>query len=206
MARVIQKRYLSSHLSSASKENKKRDAFVQPPLNVNERVEGWKDKDLQRGWAFQWIWVDAAFAKHGYLNPHDGYWLYEDHWTPSVRQQAIKYAHDLRERYDSKLDACRKWWLNKCWRDWRCAVSLNKLQVQASAVCECLSQWYKALPRVQALKETQMRIMLWHFLAKKQMKTMSIVFHRWLQLVHHQTGSDILIASTLFCLSAHTDL
>ena len=33
-------------------------------LNHDERFHGWKDKGLQRGWAWQWIWEDPKFEKY----------------------------------------------------------------------------------------------------------------------------------------------
>ena len=97
---------------------------------LNERVHGWQAKDLQRGWECGWVKIDARPARYGYEHPHDAYWYHtapDKMWVPSTRQKCINREYDLREAYDMKLDACRKWWLKKIWRDWHKTCLLNKL-------------------------------------------------------------------------------
>ena len=121
-----------------------------------------------------------------------------------------------------KLDACRKWGLSRFWRDWRCAVSLNKLLARASGLTEFFSQWHNelcrvqcvrrmvmtnimsfirarfkqwhnALFRVQCMRASQMRRILWYRLAEKHMKTLTIVFHLWLGILMHETRLGVLM-------------
>ena len=180
----------------------------------------WQHKHLQRGWARKKIWIDAKPEQFGYRNPHDGWWASHEVSTPSKRQQCINYGWNIREAYDAKLDACRKWYLTKAWRDWHKPLLFRKLlrgglieffrqwhkavyrmqcvratqlRSRRSGLIEFFRQWHKALYRVQCVRASQLRSRLWHCLADKQMNTLTIVFHLWLRCVNIETMLCIMI-------------
>ena len=54
-------------------------------------------------------------------------------------------------------------------------------------------QWHYALFRVQSMRASQMRRILWYRLADQQANALTIVFHLWLGILMHETRLDILM-------------
>lgn len=169
---------------------------------------GWQDKDLQRGIAWKNIWVDAKPARFGYLCVHDGWWAWHQVWTPSQRLHCINNEWQLREAYDCKLDACRKWALTKFWGDWRHAVIINKwsallcrpwsaylcrqwlrvkcvrrtfMTIRMSFMRTHFRIWYNTLSRVQGIRALWLERTVLHRLAQQQRQSLTIALHQWLR-------------------------
>jgi hypothetical protein len=216
-AAVHQKQQQLMSSSSSSKKVPNKEV-----VNKLMAALGWKYSDLQKRWVWKYIWMEPKPTQFGYVNPHGGYWSWQEVWTPSTRQKRINSAYDLREAYDKKLDARRKWCLSNLWKDWRCAVSLNKLQLRATRLPKVFSQWHNelcrvqcvrrkvmtniltfirthfkqwhnALVRVQSMKASQLRRLLWYEIAEKQTNTLTIVFHLWLGILKYETRLDIMM-------------
>ena len=119
-----------------------------------------------------------------------------------------------------KLDACRKWCLTKCWRDWHKLSRFNKLLLSGLTeffmhwqnemfrvqfvrrsimnknmrfIRPLFKRWHNALYRMQSVIATRMRCGFWHCLINRQKKALTIVFHLWLRHVSSVTKLCILM-------------
>ena len=170
----------------------------QSPLLRRARQKKWIIQQptwTERGWGFRWVWVDAKPASSGWSNPHDGYWTWEEVWYRSIKLDLIHHVCKWRERYDGKLDACRKWWLRKVLSEWSCTCQMEKAihrQQQEAWERHCL----------EVERSSTRRRKVWEILIQVRMLTLKMSFHCWRRQVHAKTCEAIVDELEIFCQPA----